>query len=575
MRSATTELEKASWGSMKQLYGGVVGRRLLMIGCAAVGAAWGGVAHADCSVGGLSDIVKGATIVSATTVAATGTTPAYCAVVGQLNTTGEGAAPGMAGFDLYLPTNWNSKVLFWGVGGLAGSTYADFAGNPVDLEEALPKGYATVITDEGHQGGDTDASFTLLDKTRGRPDIPARVDYEYRATHEVAVAAKRLARAYYGAAVQRAYFDGCSNGGRQAMVEATRYPEDFDGIVTGAPFLDLNVITSADAKAKALFATTDSYLPATALPGIDAKVLAACDAADGVADGLIQNPAACNVQPSSLGLTPGQTQYLTTYISALRDPQKRLIYPGFAITDLSNGGMDAWSVGFVLPTAPASSEPWGANGFSPAPIGFQFADHILQDYYALNPNYDYRSFPVSIKGVASNAAIHAYDAETGKADAATAPLYRQFIKEGRKLIWYHGLSDPALPAFRDYVLYEQLAQQQGGYNKLQNSIRFFGVPDMQHCGGGTGPNFFDTLTALEAWVEQGQAPQAIVAAHYPNNTPAAGVNPDRTMPLCPFPAEATYVSGAVTQATSWTCTPNAKMLTVGTDGTLAGLTTPK
>lgn len=560
---------------MKQSKGGVAGRQLFLTGCAVIGAAWTSAARADCSVGGLTDVVNGATIVSAVTIPAAAGTPAYCDVIGQLNTTGQGARPGMAGFELRLPSSWNRKVLFWGVGGLAGSTYADFSANPVDLLESLPKGYATVITDEGHQGGDTDASFTPLNKTKGRPDDPARTDYEYRATHAAAVAAKQLAAAFYGKSVRRAYFDGCSNGGRQAMVEATRYPEDFDGIISGAPFLDLNVITAADAKAKALFATSDSYLPASALPGIDAKVMAACDAADGVADGLIQNPAVCKVKPGDLMLLPGQTNYLTTYISALRDPQKRVIYPGFAISDFANGGMDAWSVGFVLPTAPSSAEPWGNNGFSPAPIGFQFADHILQDYYALDPNYDYRSFPVSAAGVAKEAAIHAFDAKTGEADAATAPLYRRFIAEGRKLLWYHGLSDPALPAFRDYVLYEQMAQQHGGYSKLQGNVRFFGVPDMQHCGGGTGPNFFDTLGALEAWVEQGQAPQAIVAAHYPNNTPAAGVTPDRTMPLCPFPTQATYVSGDVKQASSWSCTPNKKMLDVGYDGTLAGLTASK
>ena len=561
--------------AMKDVSAGAMRRRLLMATSAVAAAGWAGAAHADCSVGGLTNVVNGVTIVSASPVAASSGTPSYCDVIGQLNTTGEGAGPGMAGFELRLPANWNNKVLFWGVGGLAGSTYADFSANPVDLQESLPKGYATVITDEGHQGGNTDASFTLLNRQKGHPDNPARVDYEYRATHQVLVASKSLAAFFYGARVQRAYFDGCSNGGRQAMVEATRYPEDFDGIIAGAPFLDLQVITAAAARAKALNATSDSYLPATALPGIDAKVLAACDAIDGVADGLVQNPAACNVKPSDLGLTAGQTNFLATYISSLRDPQGRVIYPGFSITDFSNGGMDVWTVGLVPPTAPNTSEPWGNNGFSPAPVGFQFMDHILQDYYKLDPDYDYRSFPVTDKGVAQNGAIHAFDAKTGKADAAEPQMYRQFIRQGRKLIWYHGLSDPALPPFRDFVLYEQLAKQQGGYSALQDNVRFFGVPDMQHCIGGPGPNFFDTLTALETWVEQGQAPQALVAAHYPNNTPAPGVTPDRTMPLCPFPTQASYTSGNVKLATSWTCTPNTKMLDVGYDGTLAGLTPPK
>ena len=480
--------------------------RLVLAGCVAIAAASASAARADCSVGGLSGFVEGATIVSAATVAAAGKTPAYCDLVGKLATRGEGAGPGMAGFELRLPSNWNGKVLFWGVGGLAGATYADFSANPVDVQAALPNGYATVITDEGHKGGATDASFTLVDNAKGRPNWPARVDYEYRATHQVTVAAKRLAASFYGKPVQHAYFDGCSNGGRQAMVEATRYPQDYDGIIAGAPFLDLQVITSAAAKYKALFATPDSYLPASALPGLDAKVLAACDAADGVTDGLIQNPAACNVRPSDLGLPLGQTADLTTYISALRDPGKRVVYPGFAITDFSGGGMDKWSVGLVAPSAPASAEPWGNKGFEPAPLGFQFTDHILQNYYALDPSYDYRSFPVTATGIASRKALRAFDDKTSLADAATARLYDRFIAQGRKLIWYHGLSDPALPAFRDYVLYGQMARRHRGYAALQANVRFFAVPSMQHCAGGPGPNLFDTLGPLEAWVERGQAP---------------------------------------------------------------------
>ena len=526
-------------------------------------------ARADCSAGALGEAVQGATIASAKTVAAAGATPAYCAVTGKLTTTGEGTAPGSAGFELRLPANWNGKILFWGVGGLAGATYPDFSANPVDLQAALPKGYATVITDEGHEGGGTDARFALVAK--GKPNWPARADYEFRATHQVTLAAKRYAQVYYGKPVARAYFDGCSNGGRQALVEATRYPEDFDGIIAGAPFLDLQVITGAAAKYKALFAKPDSYLPASALPALDAKVRAACDAADGVRDGLIQNPAACNVKPSDLGLPPDQTAELTTYVSALRDQKKRVIYPGFSITDFANGGMDRWSIGEVAPTAPESAEPWGNKGFKPAPTGFQFTDHILQYYFALDPDYDYRAFPVTAAGIATDKAIRAFGDKTSRADAARAPLYDRFLAQGRKMILYHGLSDPALPAFRSFVLYEELAKRHGGYGALQASVRFFAVPDMQHCLSGPGPNLFDTLGPLEAWVEQGKAPDALLALHYPNDKPAPGIAPDRTMPLCPFPTQASFSGGDVKAAASWSCKANTKMLDVGLDGALAGL----
>jgi feruloyl esterase len=223
-----------------------------------------------CTVAALSGVVPGATIVSATTVAAASPVPAYCDVIGTLDTSGEGAPPGSAGFELRLPDNWNSKFLFFGVGGLGGSTYADFAGNPVDLAEALPKGYATAITDTGHLAGNTDASWALL--APGRPDRAKVADYYYRATHQATEAGKKLVEAYYGSSISNAYFDGCSNGGRQAMVEATRYPDDYDGIIAGAPFQDIRVILASTKNAKALFATPSSYLPATLLPAIDAAV---------------------------------------------------------------------------------------------------------------------------------------------------------------------------------------------------------------------------------------------------------------------------------------------------------------
>ena len=552
---------------------GALGRRLLLAACAATGsAAFAGPARADCFVAGLSGIVDGATITSAKTVPAAGANPAYCAVVGKLATTGEGAPPGTAGFELRLPANWNGKVLMWGVGGLAGATWAGVSANPVDFIAALGKGYASAITDEGHKGRNTDASFALAAK--GEPNEAARVDYEYRATHEVSVAAKRLAAAYYRKPVQRAYFDGCSNGGRQAMVEATRYPADFDGIIAGAPFLDVRVVLAVVPRGKALLASRESYLPSSALPAVDAKVLAACDAVDGVRDGLIQNPAACNVNPADLGLAAGQAAFLTTFISAMRDPQKRVVYPGSAITDLAHG-LDVWTTGTVGPTAPASAEPWGGDGFDPAPPGYQFADHMLKDYYALDPSYDYRTFPITAAGVVTESALRAFDARTAGADATDVSSYDRFIAQGRKMIWYHGLSDPALPAFRDYLLYEAMARAHHGYDKLQENVRFFPVPGMQHCGSGPGPNFFDTLGPLDAWVERGQPPQELVAAHYPGNRPAPGVAPDRTMPLCPFPTQASYVGGDVEVASSWSCAANPKMLDVGRDGALAGLPPPR
>ena len=545
-------------------------------------------AHAAtaCSVGAIEGLaVNGVTIVSATAVAAAGTTPAYCDVVGQLNTSGGGAPPGSAGFELQLPANWNNKFLFYGVGGLAGAGYPDFSANPVDRAGALAKGYATAITDGGHLAGNTDASFSLL--APGKPDRAKLADYYYRATHDVTVAGKQLTVLFYDQQpITEAYFDGCSNGGRQALVEATRFPSDYDGIIAGDPFFDLRSVIGGARLAKQELSPAN-YLPATLLPLVDAAINASCVKLDGVDDGLIQNPAACSFDPYSLVcqagqetgcLSTGQADTLNAYFSAVRNVYGGLVYPGFSVSNLSTsatgsltgGGADVWTTGLVPPTDFTAREPWGNSGFSPAGYGYQFSDHIIQDIVNQDPGSNLRDFPVSTDGYVDNAALALFDARTGAADASDPAHYSRFIRSGRKLIIYHGYSDPALTPYRTIGLYQQLADNAGGYSKLQGSVRLFMVPGMQHCIGGPGPNVFDTLTPLEAWVEQNAAPASIPAAHYVNDDPTKAV--DRTMPLCPYPTQATFSgTGDVNAAASWSCAPNELLLKVGPNGEQAGL----
>lgn len=533
----------------------------------------------NCTASALTSAgVAGVTIVSAVDVAAVaGSNPEFCDVVGTLVTGGEGAPAGSATFELQLPANWNRKFLFWGVGGLAGSTYADFAANPVDYYEALAKGYATAITDEGHEAGNTDASWALL--STGVPDQSKVTDYYHRATHEVTGAAKNLVRAFYDApTITYSYFDGCSNGGRQAMVEATHYPDDYDGIIAGAPFMDIRTIIEGVKVFKHQLQSSATYISASMLPTIDAAVYASCDAADGVQDGLIQNPAHCSFDPKSLicttgatsnCLTAGQAATLESYISALRDRDGKLIYTGASITDLT-GGMDVWSIGFVPPTSFSANEPWGGTGFGNAPVAWQFVDHIMKFLVARDATYNLRDFPVTLSGVVGDRALDVFDSRTEAGDGDNPQHLESFIHRGGKLIMFHGLSDPALPPFRTMKFYEDLAGTQGGYNEAQKSVRLFMVPGMQHCGGGPGPNFFDTLTALENWREKSTPPDGIVAAHYFDNSTANPI--DRTMPLCMFPEQAEYGgSGAYNNGVNWACTNNHKMLEVGADGVSAGL----
>lgn len=530
----------------------------------------------NCTLAAVTTLdVPNITITSVTDVP---TPPEFCHVQGFVTTAGFGAPDGSAGFEVRLPAVWNRKFIFWGVGGLAGTTTSP-AVTLTDLLGAVAKGYATAITDTGHQAGGTDASWAIL--APGVPDRAKVVDYYFRATHQVTVAAKQLAQGFYREDIRRAYFDGCSNGGRQAMVEATHFPHDYDGIIAGAPFMDIRAILAGMGFQKTQLQSINTYVPFEKLAMIDEAVYSSCDAADGVTDRLIQNPAMCAFDPHALVtpactasdpacLTPEQADTLDRYFSALRDDDGRLIYPGEAVSDLGGpGGAGIWSIGGVPPsTAPidfTAREPWGDDGFFPAPLSWQFVDHILQFLIARHPNFDARSFDVS-DGVVAEGALRLFDQRTEAGDGDVPQTLIPFMEMGKKLLIYHGFSDPALPAFRTIKFYEDLEKiTKGGFHALQKNVRLFMVPNMQHCGGGPGPNTFDTLTALENWVERDEGPDAIIAGNATSG---------RTMPLCKFPEQASYKGAPrpLNDAASWMCSERSRgLLEVGPNGRQAGL----
>jgi feruloyl esterase len=541
------------------------------------GAAPASAALPKCNPAALAGLgVANVTIVSAVDVPASGANPELCQVLGTVRTTGFGAPDGSAQFKLVLPSLWNGKFLFFGVGGLAGSLSP--AANPVDFLQAPIKGYATIVTDTGHQAGGTDARWALI--APGVPDEAKVIDYFFRAAHQVTQAGKLLVQSYYQAPIARAYFEGCSNGGRMAYMEATRFPEDYDGIIAGAPFMDMRTLLAGRLFQTTQLASPNAYIPAGKLAMVDAAIRASCDKADGVADGLIQNPAKCAFDPKTLVkstctasdascLTPEQGHTLATYFTALRDEDGELVYTGQAVSDLGGGdGMDLWSTGFVPPTSFTANEPWGNLGFSPSPISWQFVDHFLKYIVTRDPNFDIRTFDEGTR--IDDRALDLLDDRTEAGDADIPQKLERFLGQNRKLLVYHGFSDPALPAFRTIRHYEALARRTSGLDKLRKNMRLFMAPGMHHCGGGPGPNLFDTLSVLEKWVEGGVAPDAIPATHFVNNNPALGV--DRTMPLCAFPEEAQYRgSGDVNSAANWACTPNRRLLEVGPNGRQAGL----
>jgi feruloyl esterase len=531
----------------------------------------------QCTVAALASLgVHDMTITSATLVPAASPNPEYCDVRGSVITRGDGAAAGFAGFEVKLPARWNNRFLFLGVGGLAGSLNPE--ANRTDVAQSLIKGYATAITDTGHQAFVTDGSWAL--EAPGVPDRPKLTDYYYRAAHDVTVAAKQLVEAFFNAGIQHAYFDGCSNGGRMGLMEATRFPDDYDGIIAGAPFLDMRVAIN-DTKTMKQILTPSTYIPAVRLPAIDRVIYASCDAADGVTDGLIQNPALCSFDPDALvpgTLTQGQAETLKAYFGATRDRRGRLIYPGFAVSDLHGNfpidfGMDVWTTGIVPPVDFNANEPWGAATLPFLAINWTLADNFLKFIVERDPDFDVRAFDVSTDGVVGDRALALFDRITEHGDVDIPARLLPFIARNGKVLVYHGFSDPALTPFRTVAYYEDLAKIAGGYRALQENVRLFMAPGMHHCGGGPGPNVFDTLTLIENWVEQGVAPDGIIATHFVTNTPRLGV--DRTMPLCKFPEQAEYRgAGNVNDAANWSCTPNRALLRLGANGIEAGLGKP-
>jgi feruloyl esterase len=528
----------------------------------------GWTAMPNCTVAALSGFnIRDVTIRSATDVATSEFAPAYCDVIGSVATHGEGAESGEATFRAKLPLTWNNKYLATGPGGLGGSL--DPSMNLVDLALSIRKGYAFVTNDAGHKGVPIDASWALL--FPGVPNRAALIDYFYRAQHQVAVATKELVKGFYGAlAIERSYFDGCSNAGRQALMEAMRYPDDYDAIIAEAPIVDRRGTIAAQYKNSKAF--LDAFIPPTAVRAIDAAVMEDCDNADGVVDGVLQNPGKCSVDPDSLvpqALTQAQADAFKIYIRGVRDDRGRLLHPGSSVSGLSAPGI----VGFipwvetVPPVDPTSAQPWGTA----APFGWRIADSTIRHLVVRDPNFNTNLDWPETDGVLASAAARLFDKRTEMGDVDQAEKLVPYLRRGNKVILYHGYDDHGQSPYRTIGFYQELAEMFGGYRNVQKHARLFMAPGRQHCGGGPGPNSFDTLTALENWVEHGIAPESIIASKYVLDNPSQGVT--RTMPLCKFPEQARYDGvGDPNDAASWMCpSRDRSLLEVGPNGIQAGL----
>jgi feruloyl esterase len=398
------------------------------------------------------------------------------------------------------------------------------------------------------------------------------------------------------------------------MVELARFPADFDGIIAGDPYFDIGgEIVGSLVAVQAQLRTPQAALTPAQLSQVDRIVNANCDAADGVSDGLIQNPARCEFDPrkdlpkcgaDATGeqcFTQDQINSLSAMFSALTDPAGKVIYPGYPVADLNDAGPTVDNLAFWVafrepPDTLQGPEPWSRN---PAgrPLGWSFANPTMRYLiYADEAGFNTLETPgitFSATGAGPVDGFHAVvpratsarlmqksAAGNGNEPAAAAAYFQQ----GRKLILYHGLADGDITPYRTIQYYETLAKLHGGYGTTQNTALLFLVPAMAHCGGGPGPNVFgqtgvvratesadnDVLAALESWVEKGHAPKSIVATKYDQDDPKRAVL--RTMPLCPFPAMARYKgAGDINAAGSWSCsTADQRLLDVGHAGRQAG-----
>jgi feruloyl esterase len=413
--------------------------------------------------------------------------------------------------EVWLPAaGWNRKFQAVGNGGWAGViSYSAMA-------EAVRAGYATASTDTGHVGGS--GSFVL-----GHPE--KLIDFGWRSEHEMTVKSKAIVQAFYGSSPKRSYWNGCSTGGRQALKEAQKFPDDFDGIVAGAP---ANRTALGLWIAAALLKDPASFIPAAKYPAIHQAVLAACDARDGVKDGLIENPGLCRFDPQVLLCQGGDSP------DCLTAPQVE------AARKVYSAGKNPRTGQELFPSlAPGSELGWGTMGGGPEPYG-----NILDQYrYVVfkDANWDWRTFD--------------FDRDMPRSEQpenivmnATDPNLKPFFAHHGKLLIYHGWSDPNVSPFNTIKYYKSVLDSLGGASRTSGNIRLFMAPGMGHCGGGEGPNVFDKAGTLDRWVEEGTAPERIVASHRTDG------KVDRTRPLCPYPQVARYNgTGSTDDAASFTC----------------------
>jgi hypothetical protein len=485
--------------------------------------------------------------------------PQFCRVAGTATPTNDS----IINFEVWIPTDssFNGKYEQLGCGGFCGSIGYSALAN------AIRRGYASAATDDGSQAGGQ-PTFAL-----GHPE--KIIDYGYRALKETTDKSKMIIAALTGQAPQRSYFNGCSKGGHEALMEAQRYPDDFDGIIVGSPAnFWTHLLTGAVWNQQALLDDPASYIPPSLLPVLSKAALAQCVGQDGgvKTDIFLNDPRDCHFNPAAVQCVAGQDP--TTCLSSAQVRAARKIYsgpydpatgeqifPGYEPGSESNASnWPAWITGASRDADLSNStgqalQLFFGNGF--------FGYFVFQD-----PHWDFRTLNFTTD-------VTLTDEDFAAILNSTDPDLRPLRAHGAKLIHYVGWADSAIAPINSVNYYNSVRAELAGaepgrqngdrWEEIQEFYRLFMAPGMAHCGGGDGPNAFgngtsngpvidadhDLLKALEGWVEQGVAPEKIIATHYVNNNPASGVQFQR--PLCPFPQVARYTVGDPTNADNFKC----------------------
>jgi feruloyl esterase len=436
--------------------------------------------------------------------------PAFCRIQATLQPAGDSGIR----IEVWMPASgWNNKLQSVGNGAWAGVIVYPA------LATALAQGYAAASTDTGHTGNDP--SFI--------PGHPGKlIDFGYRGVHEMTVAAKNIIAAFYGESPRLSYFNGCSTGGRQAMVEVQRYPADYDGVIAGDPVFDSSRIQGTQLWLWQIFHQDEaSNFPAEKLTLLHNAVIKSCDGLDGVKDGVLEDPTRCGFDPAELKCKNGDAP------TCLTAPQ-----------------VEAARQSYIGPVNPRTGQPvwpgreWGSelgwvnhSGSVPS----TYASDLYRYVVFQDPQWDYRNFDFDRDVVLAQKAMK-------DTMDSVDPDLRPFFEHGGKLIQYHGWNDPGVAPQGSVNYYRAVAAKMGGMGRVNDKYRLFMVPGMGHCGGGDGTSTFNMISALEQWVEDGKAPDWIPASRVRNGAV------DRTRPLCPYPQVAAYKgSGNTDDAANFVC----------------------